>query len=505
MIVLAGPDQLDPDRYRRIVVEHEEIALDPDALAAVDAARARLLAHLDTGVAAYGVNTSVGYLAHARIDADEQHAFQRALLLRGAGQGPPLPRDVVRGAMLLRLTGFLDGAAGVSAALCAFLAARLNDGWSPVVPARGITSAGEVIALSHLFQSLVGEGLVEEEGRQLPASEALARRGCAPYEPGVKEGIALVNGAPLAPALAVSEAGRCRALLEHATLAAALSAALIGGSMRPYARRVGALKGDPGQLRIHAALAELHAGAADFSDGPQAPVSFRVLPQVHGAVLDVLEHVDAQIARELRAVTDSPIFLAADGEEPAGLYPSGNFHSQALSLQLDALAVAFAQVGNLSEKRLHRLLDQRFSHLPDQLASEPGRQTGLVFLHKSVIGFAAENRLLAAPASVHPIDASAGQEDFQSFTFLAAEKLGRLLDNLELILGAELLAVRQAHALRAAALAPRLEAIVARLAAEVEPVYEDRVLSGDVERLRALVRSGALLAASDVGGGPAAG
>jgi histidine ammonia-lyase len=211
-------------------------------------------------------------------------------------------------------------------------------------------------------------------------------------------------------------------------------------------------------------------------------------------VLDLLDHVDAQLARELRAVTDSPVFLTAAGEEPEGLYPTGNFHAQALSLHLDALAVAFAQVGNLAEKRLHRLLDERFSNLPHQLASRPGRQTGLVMLHKAVIGFIAENRLLAAPASVHPADASAGQEDFQALTFLAAEKLGRLLDNLELILGAELVAVRQAHALRGRSLPSRLEAVVERLAAAVEPALEDRVMSGDVERIAALVRSRALLA-----------
>jgi histidine ammonia-lyase len=494
MIVLARADQLDRDQYRRIVAGHEAIAIDPQALAAVGAARERLLAHLDTGVTAYGVNTGVGYLATTRLEPEDQRGFQRTLLLRGAGQDPPLPREVVRGAMLLRLTGFLDGAAGVSPELCTYLAARLNDGWTPVVPSRGITSAGEIFALSYLFQTLLGEGTVEEDGRHVPAAEALARRGIAPYEPGVKEGIALINGAPLAPALSVWLTRRCHLLLEHATVAGALTAALTGASLRPYAKRIGELKGDPGQIRIHARLADLHAGAPDFSDGPQAPVSFRVLPQVHGAVLGLLDHVDAQLDRELRAVTDSPVFLTADGEEPEGLYPSGNFHAEALSLQLDALAVAFAQLGNLAERRLHRLLDERFSHLPHQLASKPGRQTGLVMLHKAVISFTAENRLLAAPASIHSADASAGQEDFQGFAFLAAEKLGRLLDNLELILGAELLAVRQAHALGDRALPPRLEAVVARLAEAVKPVGEDRVLSGDVQRLAALVRSGALLA-----------
>ena len=490
MILLARSDQLDLEQYRRIVVAREPLALDPAALAAVDAARERLLAHLDAGADAYGVTTGLGHLARTRVDPDAQRAFQRALLVRGSAVGPPLAPEVVRGAMLLRLTGFLDGAAGVSAALCEFLAARLNDGWSPVVPGRGIGGAGEVVALSHLFQTLVGEGEVEEDGVPVRAAEALARRGVAPYEPGAKEGLALVNGAPLAPALSASLTARARAVLDHSTLAGALTAALCGASLRPYSTRIGVLKGDPGQQRVHAALVALHAGAADWSDRPQPPVSLRVLPQVHGAALDLLDHVDAQVARELRAVTDSPLHLEADGDEPAGLYPSGNFHAQALGLGLDALAIALAQVGNLGEKRLHRLLDNRFSGLPDQLAADPGRQSGLVFLHKSVLGYAAENRLLAAPATVHAGDGSTGQEDFEALTFPAAEKLGRILDNVELIVAAELLAARQARELRGVPLPPRLEAVVERL--DVAPVHEDRSLSADLDHLRTLVRSGTL-------------
>ena len=437
-------------------------------------------------------------MAGTPIEPAEQRAFQRSILLRGAGQGPPLAPAVVRGALLIRLAGFLSGRAGVSAALCRFIADRLNDGWAPLVPSRGITSAGEVVALSHLFQTFAGAGDVLEDGAAVGAAEALARRGVPPYEPDLKEGIALVNGAPLAPALAAWLAARCGALLDHATLAGALTATLAGGSLRPYSARIGRLKGDPGQERVHAQLGALHAGAADWAAGPQDPVSFRVLPQVHGAVGALVDRLGAQVARELRAVTDSPLYLDAEGDEPAGFYPSGNFHSQAICLELDALAIGFAQVGNLSEKRLHRLLDGRFSGLADQLASDPGRQTGLVFVHNSVLGFAAENRQLAAPAGVHAFDSSTGQEDFQAFSFLAAEQLGRLLDNLELILAAELVAIRQARHLRARALPPLMEAAVERVAARVAPVDEDRSLSDDVEQARDLIRSGALLAGMEI-------
>jgi histidine ammonia-lyase len=493
MIVLERPRRLDAELYRRIVVEREAVAVAPALLASVDAARERMLAHLATGVTAYGVNTGLGYLARTPIDPAEQRAFQRGILLRGAGHGPPLAPAVVRGALLIRLAGFLCGHAGISAALCRFIADRLNDGWAPAVPSRGITSAGEVIALSHLFQTFAGAGEVFEHGVAVSAAEALARRGVEPYEPGLKEGIALVNGAPLAPALAAWLAARCRALLDHATLAGALTAALAGASLRPYSRRIGRLKGDPGQEQVHAWVAELHAGGEDWTDVPQGPVSFRVLPQVHGAVLDLLDRLEGQFARELRAVTDSPLYLDGDGAEPAGFYPSGSFHSQAVGLGIDALAIGFAQVGNLSEKRLHRLLDRRFSGLADQLASDPGRQTGLILAHKSVLGLVAENRTLAAPASVHQFDGSAGQEDFQATTFVAAEQLERLLDNLEWILAAELVAIRQARHLRATALPPRLEAAVEHVAARVPPVEEDRSLSGDLERVRESIRSGALI------------
>ena len=364
--------------------------------------RRAVLDLLAEGVSAYGVTTGLGYLRSRSIEVEDQLPLQRSILVgRAAGVGPPLPEEVVRGAMLLRLTGFLGGQAGVSAELCSFIAERLNDGWSPVVPASRPGTAGETIPLCHLFQTFIGEGEVEQEGGRAAAADALAARGLAPYELKAREGLALVNGAPLAPAMAAALAPRAASVLEQATLLGAMAAALLGASARPYSPRIGRLKGDPGQLRVHARLTELLGGQELLDEAPQAPVSFRVLPQVHGAASDVLAGLEAQLERELRAVTDSPLWLEADAGEPAGFYPSGNFHSQALALALDSLAIAFAQVGTLSEKRLHRLLDSRFSGLPEQLSPDPDRgHCGLVALHKSVVGLCAENRLLAAPASV---------------------------------------------------------------------------------------------------------
>jgi histidine ammonia-lyase len=494
-LLIERHDQLDPVAYRRVALAHDPIALSPELLSAVDLARVSLTAHLESGASAYGVNTGLGYLARLTVEPSDQATFQRAILAgRAAGTGPPLSEPVVRGTMLLRLAGFLSGHAGVSPRLCRFIAERLNDGWFPVVPGGVSGAAGEIVPLAHLFGTLVGDGFVfARPGEVVPAVEALSARGVAPYELGAKEGIALINGAPLAPALALPLAWRAQALLEHATLAGALAIAVTGAPARPYSVRVGSLKGDPGQLAVHRRLAELLAGGENLSDTRQAPVSLRVIPQVHGAASDLLEHLRTQLGRELRAVTDSPVYLAAAGDEPEGLYSTGNFHAGALTLLLDAVAIAFVHVLNLLEKRLHRLLDARFSGLPDQLAPDPGRQSGVVILHKQVIGIAAEGRTLAAPAGIHATDGSTGQEDFQAHTLLAARQLDGVLNALELALAHELVALRQAAFLSGGALPAALEQAVTLLAAVVPEVSEDRALAGDVAAARALVASGTLV------------
>jgi histidine ammonia-lyase len=489
VVVLDGHDCLDLGLYRRVAFGREAVQVAPEALRVVDEGRTAMLRHLDTGAAAYGVTTGLGYMASAAIAPEDRLPLQRSILLgRAVGVGPPLPEAVVRGVMLLRLTGFLSGVVGVTAELCSLLAERLNDGWLPCVPNGAYGSAGEVIPLSHLFQTLVGEGFVLVDGDRVPAAEALAARGAVPYEPALKEGLALVNGAPFATALGVPLLDLGRRLLDQSTLAAALMVAVTNASSRPFSPRLGQLKRDPGQLRVHERLVELLEDGA-WTDRPQAPVSFRVAPQVLGAAADVLDALEAQLAREVQAVTDSPLYLPAEGSEPEGFYPSGSFHSQALAFAFDSAAIAFAQLAAVAEKRLHRLLDARFSGLPEQLSVAPGRRTGAAVLHKAVVALCAENRLLAAPASVGPVDTSAGQEDVQAFAFLAADKLDRLLDNVELGLAYELVALRQARALRAKPLPTPLEEACRVLASVVEPLEEDRTLGPDVERVRDLLRS----------------
>ena len=492
-MIFTRHDQLDLDAYIRIAFDHERVELDPGLLAEVDRRRAAMLAHVDQGQPAYGINTGLGLLATRAVAPEDQAAFQRTILVARAGAvGPPLSEPVVRGTMLLRLAGFLSGLPGVSAGLCRFIADRLNDRWLPVVPAAVGGAPGETVPLAHLFQTFAGEGEVLADGRPVPATEALNARGIEPPELGAKEGIALINGAPVAPALAIPLALRAEALVEHATLAGTLAVAIIGISARPYSVRVGELKGDPAQLRVHRRMRELLAGGGRWDSAAQAPVSLRVIPQVHGAALDLIARLREQLERELRAVADSPVFLPAGEGEPEGLYPTGNFHAQAVTTLLDAVGVALAQVLNLVEKRMHRVLDSRFSGLPEQLSLDPGRQSGLVILHKQVIGLAAEAASLAAPGSIRAADASTGQEDFQAHTILAARQLEQILADLELALAYELVTLRQAHDLAGRALLPPLQGVLAAVAEVVPQIHEDRSLAPDVKRVRELIAQGTL-------------
>jgi len=494
MVTLARYDGLDLATYRRIVLDGEQIAVSESLLEHVGRRRNALLRHLATGVAAYGVTTGLGYLASETIGDDDQPALQRSLLTaRASGLGPPVSRDVVRGAMLLRLVGFLSGLPGVTPELCRFLADRVNEGWNPVVPSGPYGASGEIAPLAHLFQTFIGEGFVEFDGERVPAREALTRSGVEAYEPGVKEGVALLNGSPFATALAVRLGDLGARLLDQATAAAALAVTLVDASARPYAARVVSLGRDDAEERVGQRLLELLGADAHWEDKAQPPVSFRIVPQVHGVLARALDELEATVERRLRAITDSPVFLDAKDDEPEGLYPAGGFHAIDVTLRLESVALAVAQVTNLVEKRLHRLLDARFSGLPEQLARRPGVQAGAVSLHKAVVGLVAENRLLAAPASIHAMDTSTGQEDVQAFTFLSAERLAAMLDNLEAALACEFVALRQAAHLRGAELhAPHLQRVLARLAAVVAPIDEDRTLSPDIERVVSLLRAGDL-------------
>jgi histidine ammonia-lyase len=496
MIQLSGPEQLTPELYRRIVHEREKIALDGGALERAERSRTLLLKHLETGVVCYGVNTGLGAQSGIDLTTEEQALLPRHILLgRSVATGPAFPGAVARGAMLIKLAQLLTGYSAVSADLCRFIADRLNDGFTPYIPSEGLGMAGEIIPLCHLAQTLIGEGFVlGESGERVLAADWLRQRGVAPYDPKRKEGLSLINGIAVAPAAAFEVAARLRRTLSLATVTAAASVEGLGSPLEAFSQDVPDLRREAGLKDIAVALNDLLAHSRIERGTRQPPISFRIVPQVHGACLDAVRRLEHALVAEWRAIGDNPAFIADDTSPAFGrLVHSGNFHCAALTAEVEASALAVAQVALLSERRLHRLLDSRYSGLAPQLARRPGLDAGLVILHKAVLGLTAKLKSLATPLSLQHADSSFGQEDAMTMIFPALDRLAEINRLTRLVAVHELYAALVAIDQRGEEPGRGVAAVQAVVRGEI-PVYEgDRSYGPELERLAALVEEGAIM------------
>jgi histidine ammonia-lyase len=485
VITLTGHLDLTREAVEAVAWGGRRLALAPAALERVAAGQAELAALLAGGARVYGVSTGTGWLASVDLDPAAQEDHQRNLLLGRAVGGPPwLAAAEARALLVTRLGNLLSGHAGVGPGLCRFLVDRVNDGFVPAVPRGGAGCAGEVIPLAHAFQTLAGAGLVlGPDGSAGDAAAALAERGALPHRFQAKEGIALLAGSPLATALALARLRSAERLAAQLLTSAAAAVDALAAPLDPYDEAVGRLASDPLLAEVLAGLRRAAGGREGEGEGRpvQAPVSFRVVPQVLAQLRRTLGRLDEDVRRALVAVTDSPAVVGGR------VVASGGFHAVGLAAGMDAAAVALVQAAELAGQRLHRLLDSRFSGLPDQLSPDPGPVTGLVVVHKRAVGALHEARRLAAPASVGQADTSLGQEDAASYAPEAAEQLRRVSQLTREVVACELLAVRQAWWLRRAAgggpPAPGLAPLAAHLEELVAPVDRDRPLGPDLARL----------------------
>lgn len=484
-ILVERRADLTVEAAERIAFGRERVVLGEGLLGAVDAARAAMLTLLATGTRVYGINTGMGYLADRDLSHDEQRRHQRTLLLgRAVGSAPWLPPEEARAVMVARLASFLSGNAGVSPALCVYLADRLNDDFDPAIPASAIGGAGEVLPLAHAFQTFLGVGSVLGQGGEVVAAgAALAARGVAPYEPEEKEGVALLAGAPATTALALARRRAARVLTGQLRVAAAASVSALQAPLEPYDSALQRLDDDP---LLAVVLADLRLMLGRVTPRPgsrQAPVSFRVIPQVLAHLDREVGRLDDDLRHALRTATDSPAFV------DRRFLSNGGFHAVQLAADLDTVAAAYVRVTELAGQRVHRLLDRRFSGLPDQLTHEPGPYCGLVVVQKRVVGALNEIRRLAVPATVGLADTSLGQEDAMTFAFEAAAKLRRVEALVREVIACELLTARQAWALRGVDPPP----FAAQFAEAVEPVGADRPLGPDIAALIDSLGSGAFM------------
>jgi len=476
----------------RAVYDGAPVALAPDCRDAVEAAAAAVAAMAAGGEAVYGVNTGFGKLAQTRIDDADLGTLQRNLVLSHAsGVGAPLPGDVVRLTMALKLASLGQGASGVRWATLELLEAMLRHDLLPVIPAQGsVGASGDLAPLAHLAAAMIGVG----ELNGVPADEALAEAGLNPAVLGPKEGLALLNGTQVSTALTLAGLFEIERVFQSALITGAMSVDAALASDVPFDARIHALRPQPGQRDAAAALraliadSDIRASHADCGK-VQDPYSLRCQPQVMGACLDLLRHAASTLVVEGNSVTDNPLVLADAGAALSG----GNFHAEPVAFAADMLALAVAEIGALAERRIALLTDGSISGLVPFLTERPGLNSGFMLAHVTAAALAAENKQRAAPASVDSLPTSANQEDHVSMATHGARRLLPMAENAAGIVGIELLAAAQGLDLHAPLVtSPVLERVRARVREAVPKLEDDRFMAPDLARATALVRDGAL-------------
>ncbi len=473
------------------------IELSAEARARVDRARGVVDRWIAEGRVVYGLTTGFGEFANVVIPPADVHALQENLIIsHAAGMGPLLPPEIVRAMMILRVNALAKGHSGVRSSTLDALIAMINANIIPVVPSQGsVGSSGDLAPLSHLALALIGRGECVVEGARMPSADVLRAHGITPVVLEAKEGLALINGTQMMCAFGALALHRAMNLAAHADIIGALSCDALRGTDNAFDPRLHATRPHPGQIQSAANLRALMQGSAireshrTNDTKVQDAYSLRCMPQVHGATRDTLAFAKGVIEREMNAVTDNPLIFPDDDIHVEG----GNFHGQPLALVLDYLAIAVAELANISERRTERMVNHALGGLPRFLTPKGGLHSGMMIAQYTAAALVSENKIHAHPASVDSIPTSANQEDHNSMGSIAARKLWTVVTNVENVLGIELLCAAQGiDLLRPLTSSAPLERVVAHVREVVPFATEDRVLYHDMEATRAIVASGHL-------------
>ncbi|HEX8232792.1 MAG TPA: histidine ammonia-lyase [Caulobacteraceae bacterium] len=495
-LLTVGERPLTLADLRAVLAGPVRVEITPEALAEVEAGARTIGDIVRSGETVYGVNTGFGLLANTTIAPDALELLQRNLVLsHSTGVGPLLPDPVVRLILVLKIASLARGASGIRPRTLRALQALLEREVYPCIPAKGsVGASGDLAPLAHLSAVLIGEGHARVGGEIRCAEHALSLAGLEPLELGPKEGLALLNGTQVSTALALAGLFAAEDVFSAALVAGALSTDALKASDTPFDPRIHGLRGQPGQidaamcLRALIATSEIRESHRHGCPKVQDPYSLRCQPQVMGAVLDLLRTAARTLHIEANAVTDNPLVFPDTGEVLSG----GNFHAEPVAFAADMIAMALAEIGNLSERRTAVLVDPKMSGLPPFLVEESGLNSGFMIAQVTAAALVSENKQLAHPASIDTVPTSAGQEDHVSMACHGARRLLDMAANAANVAAIELLAaaqglefhrpLRSSHALEEAHTLIRGRA--ARWTA-------DRYFAPDIAAVRELVEQGA--------------
>jgi histidine ammonia-lyase len=471
------------------------VELTAQAIARMEASRA-VVDRLSAGSeAVYGLSTGFGALANVSIPPDRRQDLQHSLVRsHAAGMGDPIEPEAVRAMMFLRARTLALGFSGTRPLVARAMIDVVNAGIVPIVPEYGsLGASGDLAPLAHAALVLLGEGEAFVGGVRQPAAEALAGADLEPITLSEKEGLAVTNGTDGILGMLCLAIHDASVLLTQADVVAAVTVEGLLATDRAFAADLLALRPHPGQAASATNLRALLAGSPivashiDEDSRVQDAYSVRCTPQVHGAARDTLDHVRRTAGWELEAAIDNPMVMP-DGRIESG----GNFHGAPLGFAADFLAIALTEVGAIAERRMDRVLDRTRSHgLPPFLAHEVGVDSGLMIGHYTAAAMCAENRRLAAPASVDSLPTSGMQEDHVSMAWGGVRKLRRIVDNLRRILAIELVIAARAVDLRSPLQpAPVTGSVIAALREVVPGPGPDRVLAPELAAAESFLRDG---------------
>jgi len=468
-----------------------KVSVSPLALKRVSEAHSYVQKLIEEERVVYGVTTGFGSLSSKMVSKNDAEKLQRNLVRsHSAGVGERLPERLVRAAMLLRLNTLLKGHSGASLETVSLLAEVINRNIVPVVPEHGsLGASGDLAPLAQVALCLMGEGVVTHRGQEKSASQAFAEEGLKPITLGAKEGLALINGTQMTTAGACIGIVEARRLIESFELVSALTIQALGSRTDFLDERIHLARGIEGQTLSARSLREKLSGSGctNRSNRVQEAYSIRCIPQVHGAAREALSFSEKIVTAEVNAATDNPLLFPADDAVISG----GNFHAQPIAMVLDLLLIATLPIGNLSERRVERLLNPSFSGLPPFLTNNSGLNSGYMVSQYTAASILAENRVLAHPASVDTASVSAGQEDHASMGFTAAKKLLRAIDNLWYVAAVEALCASQAVDLAGVAggLSPATREVYKQIRSRVPTLIEDEPVGPRIEEVKQILRS----------------
>ncbi len=490
------PGKLTLAQLRSVSKTHIQLSLSTDSRKAIHKSVATVRNLIENGRVIYGINTGFGLLAHTVIPRDELEHLQRSIVLsHAAGVGALMDEATVRLLMVLKINSLARGYSGIRLEVIEALMQLVNARVYPCIPVKGsVGASGDLAPLAHMSTVLLGEGEVLHDGKLLSGKEGLAIAGLEQIDLGPKEGLALLNGTQASTALALKGLFAAEDLFAAAMVSGSLCVEAALGSRRPFDPLIHEVRGHQSQIDVAAAYrkllqhSEIEISHKDC-EAVQDPYSLRCQPQVMGACLTQIKNSADILLTEANGVTDNPLVFADEGDIISG----GNFHAEPVAMAADNLALAIAEIGSLSERRMALLIDSHMSKLPPFLVEKGGLNSGFMIAQVTSAALASENKSLAHPASVDSLPTSANQEDHVSMATFAARRLGDMAENTANVLAIELLAACQGIDFRAPLKSSELLESARAMVRERVPFYDqDRYFSPDIKEIFNLIQSGRL-------------